>query len=322
MSSNHPSASSENSPPHTPPATAEDFPPDHFIEDPGTDEEHQTLLHRQATILEPSISEQGPASLLPHSTTGHNTLGSPLSDEHEDGESLPEYPEEDFDPGHYDEEDDNYEDMELSAFQSRAVLKSTVEALKYTMEDPSYSPEMHKGLTFEHDACSSQLHDGDVAEVSAPKKQLPAMARKILEGYHARLKRDLLGICSDYDLDERAVGNYVHLGGIPPQAQNHHSLFTTNLARQHALTNQPVLAQDEVERRYHDKRQSIVNKALGEGISVASAMRAWLVEMKKDWEQIELQIKTASMKPESHYREMGKAVEKLGTQVSNTIDFF
>ena len=127
MSSDHPSASSENSPPHTPPATAEDFPPDHFIEDPGTDEEHQTLLHRQATILEPSISEQGPASLLPHSTTGHNTLGSPLSDEHEDGESLPEYPEEDFDPGHYDEEDDNYEDMELSAsslgLSSRAQWK-------------------------------------------------------------------------------------------------------------------------------------------------------------------------------------------------------
>ena len=57
--------------------------------------------------------------------------------------------------------------------------------------------------------------------------------------------------------------------------------------------------------------------ALGEGVSVASAMRAWLVEMKKDWERIELQIKIASMRPESHYREIGKAVKKLGTQVSD-----
>src|SRR5258708_34439127 len=102
---------------------------------------------------------------------------------------LPDYPEEDFDPGQYDEEDDNYEDMELSAFQSRAVLKSTVEApLDYTMEDPSYSPEVCRGLMFEHNACSSQLCDGEEAEVSAPKKQLPATAGKILECYHDILK--------------------------------------------------------------------------------------------------------------------------------------
>ncbi len=207
--------------------------------------------------------------------------------------------------------------MDLSAFQSRAVLKSAVEALEYMMEDESYSPEVHMGLKSELDACSSQLHVPNESTISLPKKQLPAAARKILEGYHSRLKRELLDVCSNYDLDERAVWNFIHLGGIPPQAQNHHSLFTTNLAWQCALDNQPVLAQDEVEQKYHDKRQSIVAGALGEGVSVASAMRAWLIKMKKDWERIELQIKTASMRPESHYREMGKAVEKLGTQVSD-----
>ena len=101
------------------------------------------------------------------------------------------------------------------------------------------------------------------------------------------------------------------------------SLFTTDLAWQHALDNQPVLAQDEVEQKYCDKRQSVVAGALGE-LSMASAMRAWLVKMKKDWEKIELQIMTASMRmrPESHYREMGKAIEKLGTQVSDVFLFF
>ena len=62
--------------------------------------------------------------------------------------------------------------------------------------------------------------------------------------------------------------------------------------------------------------------ALGEGLSMASAMRAWFIEMRKDWERIELQIKTASMRLESCYREMGKAVKKLGTQVSDVFFFF
>ena len=290
-SSKHPFASSQlpsqNSPhPHL--ASAQDFPPDHFVKDPETDEEHQTLLH----------------PLWLHGVTPPDNL------------------DEEFDPGQYDEEDDNYDDMDLSAFQSRAVLKSAVEALEYMMEDESYSPEVCMGLESELDSCSSQLHVPNESTISLPKKQLPAAARKILEGYCSRLKRELLDVCSNYDLDKRAVWSFVHLGGIPPRAQNHHSLFTTNLAWQHALDNQPVLAQDEVEQKYHDKRQSIVAGALGEGVSVASAMRAWLIKMKKDWERIELQIKTASMRPESRYREMGKAVEKLGTQVSDIFFFF
>src|SRR5260370_2289045 len=97
-SSKHPFASSQppsqNSPhPHL--ASAQDFSPDHFVNDSETDEEHQTLL------CLPSL----------HGITPPDNL------------------DEEFDPGQYDEEDDNYDDMDLSTFQSRAALKSTVEAL-------------------------------------------------------------------------------------------------------------------------------------------------------------------------------------------------
>ena len=106
--------------------------------------------------------------------------------------------------------------MDLSAFQSRAVLKSAVEALEYMMEDESYSPEVCMGLKSELDACSSQLCVPNESTISLPKKWPPAAARKILEGYCYRLKRELLNVCSNYDLDERAVWNFIHLGGIPP----------------------------------------------------------------------------------------------------------
>jgi len=91
-----------------------------------------------------------------------------------------------------------------------------VEALEYMMEDESYSPEVCMGLKSELDACSSQLCVPNESTISLPKKQLPAAARKILEVYHSRLKRELLDVCSNHDLYERAVWNFVHLRGIPP----------------------------------------------------------------------------------------------------------
>ena len=54
------------------------------------------------------------------------------------------------------------------------------------------------------------------------------------------------------------------------------------------------------------------NCALVEGRTVCEGIEKWVQEMHDELENKEIQLKHETLKPETHYCEMGKMVEELG----------